>query len=360
MTDDSADFFQRIAYTSAEGDIPEGIERDQWKRPLIVQPDGSKVAYTRASSFSGYIENKFGLHIWQKRLLARGMGQREDLAALAAALPPAPTGQTSADKRKKTEINAELDEIIERALDTAGAYLGADYGTAIHAFTDPLHPSGPVPERMQEDVRSYVELIEAAGIFRYASELFVVNDELKVAGTLDGLFAVPALACAVVGDVKTGKQNLHSTAIQVSLYSRSKVYDPATGQRMSLQDYTAAVFGQLDLGNGPAFNPEIGIYIHIPKGEGSTTLHPLNLNRGWEMALICAQVRDYQQSGDFAKADAADYLIQNREAAIAAVINACNSVEELRDAYAAYRWCWTEELNKAGVARMTQIGASRG
>jgi len=353
MTDDSTDFFQRIAYVDPDQlAVPEGVERDQWGRPLILQPDGSKVGYTRASSLSGYIENKLGLHIWQKRLLARGMGQREDLAALASALPPIPAD----DKARAKEINAELDEIIERALDTARAYEGADYGTAVHAFTDPWQVSGPVPERMAEDVRSYQELVERAGIFRYASEVFVVNDELKVAGTTDGLFAVPALMCAIVGDKKTGKQNLHSAVIQIAIYAHSQVYNPATGERMPLPEYTRRIFEQLDLGPGPAFNEHFGAYIHIPKGEGKTTMHPLNLDRGWEMAQLCAKVRDWQRASDFAKADAADYLIQNRDAGILELIAGASTVEELRDIYTQHRWCWTDQLNAAGVARMTQIG----
>lgn len=343
---DSAAFFGQVAYVPEEDlEIPTGVKRDQWKRPLIITPDGEEVAYTRVSSMVGYIKSSYGLNTWQKRLIVRGMGQREDLAAMASALP-AYTGNKEFD----ANVKAQLDEIMEAALETAAAYEGANWGTAIHAFTDP-HPSGPVPERMRKDVASYEQVIEKTGIVCYATEVFVVNHELRCAGTLDGLYALPALNAGMVGDKKTGKQDLHSTTIQEAIYSHSKVYDPVT--RTTGPDL--AEFTRQQLG-ADIFDPTIGLYIHIPKGEGVTTLHPLNLQKGYEMALLCAQVREYQRDKSFAKQDAVDYLIGQRNVAVMEALDACTTVDEIRAVYQANAWRWSEKLDKLGQARHQELG----
>lgn len=344
-TNESAGFFQEIAYTDTE--VPEVVPRDQWKRPLILAPDGSGelVAYTRASTMSGYISDTHGLTTWQKRLIAQGMGHREDLAAMAAALPPYDQMQ---GKHK-----AELQEIVDAALETARAYEKANWGTAVHAFTDPLQTSGPVPEAMRADVDSHAEAMEKTGIVRFASEVFVVNDLLKVAGTLDMIVGVPALGRLLVGDTKTGKQDLHKTAIQVSIYADAKVYDPETGERTPLHDHVTALHPEL--APLPPLDDRNGLYVHIPRAEGRTTLHPLNLERGRYMAQLCASVREWRSSQDFVAPDVTDQLAQRRNLAAMKEATEATSVEALKDIFARYRWCMNDKLERTFRARFDEL-----
>lgn len=343
---DSAAFFGQIAYTPEDDlEVPAGVDRDRYGRPLIVTPEGEVKPYTRVSTMVNYIKNTHGLTTWQKRLIARGMGHREDLAAMAAALPP-----YSGNQQADAPIKAQLDEIMEAALETASAYEGANWGTAIHAFTDP-GPSGPVPERMREDVASYEEVIEKTGIICYASEVFVVNHELQCAGTLDGLYAIPALHAGLVGDKKTGKQDLHSTTIQEAIYANSRVYDVES--RASGDTLAGLTIHRL---GADIFNPTMGLYIHIPKAQGLTTLHPLNLEAGYEMAKICAQVRDFQRDKSFAKADAVDYLVSQRNVAVMEQINQAASVPQLQQVFSLNKWRWNETLEKFGIARHQELG----
>lgn len=343
---ESAGFFGQIAYTPEDDlEVPAGVERDRWGRPLIVTPDGEVKPYTRVSTMVGYIKNTHGLTTWQKRLIVRGMGQREDLAAMAAALPP-----YSGDQQADALVKAQLDEIMEAALEAANAYEGANWGTAIHAFTDP-GPSGPVPERMRKDVASYEDVMDKTGITCYASEVFVVNHDLQCAGTLDGLYAIPALGAAIVGDKKTGKQDLHSTTIQEAIYSHSEVYDVEKRETVeSLAELTVHRLG------ADIFNDSMGLYIHIPKAQGLTTLHPLNLDAGYEMAKVCARVRDFQRDKGFAKADAVDYLVSQRNVAVMEEISQAGTVGVLRETFQRNKWRWNEKLEKLGIARHQELG----
>src|SRR5688500_8931273 len=63
-----------------------GVPRDGYDRALLV-PRGltTRTPYTSASALADYISNPYALHRWEKRYLARGLGMREDLAALAGA-----------------------------------------------------------------------------------------------------------------------------------------------------------------------------------------------------------------------------------------------------------------------------------
>jgi hypothetical protein len=118
-----------------------GLERDKpWGRPLLVpsrrlarkplvlnpsnrkpRTDG-KLPYTRASSLANYVSDHTALEVWRMRSLTKGLGEREDLAAQAAALPPilgntrdkATLSKAERDQDKAT--NAELDRLAEEAM----------------------------------------------------------------------------------------------------------------------------------------------------------------------------------------------------------------------------------------------------
>lgn len=347
-TTSSADFFAGIAYGGPVEEAEEGIPRDQWGRPLIVDPKtGEMTAYTRASTMANYIDNAFGLNLWQQRLIAQGMGHRPDLAAMAAALPP--YDAMSKEQRK------ELGEIVDAALEVAGAYTKANHGTAIHAFTDPSHQSGPVPERMQDDVAAFEAMIDATGIVQLASEIFVVNDTYRVAGTLDAVYGVPALDALVVGDKKTGKAKLHSVTIQVANYAMSEVYDHKTGERTPLRDYLQAMHGA----ELPELSTSAGLHLHIPREEGAAQAHPINLAEGRRMLEVCATVRDWQQSKAGVAEDSAEWLASNRRLPAMRAIDAATDLASLKAAVSRYRWCWDERLNKYGETRWVELGSPK-
>lgn len=337
----SLDTFFELDHQRDDG-LPEGVERDQWGRPKIIQPDGSTVAYTRASTLAGYLENKSGLHTWDTRRIALGVGLDEDIAAMAASVQP-----FTGDKRKDRPTNETLDEVIERARTVAKEHEGRDWGTAVHGFTEPGQEGNPwVPERMQPDVDSYWEKMRDYNLSCQASEVFVVCDELKVAGTFDDLY-YGYLHGLVVADKKTGRSKIHSHAIQIAVYSRSKVYDIDTGERRPLQSLVEERYASR------AINQKWGYYVHIAKGEGRTSFNFLDLEIGWEAAKVAAAARDFQQTRSGIVFDGHEELARAARTELAwfSIENA-GSLEELRAIAADYRDVWTDRMTGRGQARI--------
>src|SRR4249920_2238364 len=232
-------------------------------RPKIKQPDGSVETYSRISTFAKALDNGYGLVEYKQRHTAVGIARRPDLAAMAAGLDPS---------------DAEhLDPIIDSALDYAGANAKANYGTAVHTFTEP-NALDYAPDSMKPDIAAYFAELEREGITVLATELFVVNDTYKAAGTLDHIYLHPRYG-VVVGDKQTGTLRYPCHAIQVAMYANSQRYDVATGERSPIID---------------GLNLEVGLIVHIPNGEARCEFIPRNIRRGYDAAATAAVTRKWQ------------------------------------------------------------------
>ena len=341
MSETDIDLFFELDHQKE--DIPERVERDQHGRPMILQPDGSKIAYTRASTMAGYLEDKSGLQKWDNRRIALGVGLDEDLAAMAASIQP-----LTGDRRVDAASNETLDEVCERARDRAQEHRGRDWGTAVHGFTEPGQQGNPfVPKRMQADVNSYWSMMERANIRCVASEVFVVCDELRVAGSFDDLYYSYAFGLTL-GDKKTGRAKIHSHVVQLALYAHSEVYDIDTGERRPLQSLVA----DPALAKYP-INMKTAFWVHIAKGEGTTRFVGLNLERGWEMAKIAAQVRDFRSQREGLVFDADEMLLQGGDTErVWELLNAASSVDELAGIAQAFQHVWTPQMTDHGRRRM--------
>lgn len=264
-----------------------GPKRDRWGRPMLVPRQNHLIAeagadgktwYSRASSLADYASGvKTGLETWKRRLAVVGVARNEHVAAMIAGLPDMDTG----DKKGDAVTKAQVDEHIETALSLAGASADADWGTAVHSFT----AEGNVehaPERMKADIAAYHAELERLGITPLMDEVFVANDALRAAGTFDHLYRLPD-GRVVVGDKKTGVEHMLDTAIQMGAYSYSDVYDWETDERTPLAD-VAGSFGD--------FDPSVGLYVHIPRGEARCEMKLLDTARGHRLGAHCASLRD--------------------------------------------------------------------
>jgi hypothetical protein len=277
-------------------DVELGPERDQWKRPLLVPPGGGeRVAYTRMSTLAGFVCDDFGLSTWAQRLLAIGLAQREDLCAMIAALPALNDAKcdkktlTKAQVKQDKDTKAKLDNYIEQALEAAGRNYKANHGTAVHGFIE----NGSVdnaPERMVADVQSCLDCFAERGIEVLCSEVFVVNEALRAAGSFDHLVRHPTYG-VVVADVKTGVIDGKGLqfAIQLAGYAGGEVYDCETDTRAPLES----------LVGGEQVNRDLGLLCHVPLGGGRTDLYPVNLRRGRKSAELATRVRAERDYKDF-------------------------------------------------------------
>lgn len=240
------------------------IERDRWGRPIVIPPEGGKkVSYRRVTTFIDVLDDRHALELWKQRQVAYGMAMRQDLVLKAAS--------ASGDKKL-------LNEVVKSAEEAAGSTQAATTGTALHAITEQIDrgEDALIPPTSQPDIDAYREA--TSGLTMAMIEVFVVNDVLKVGGTFDRIVQLPD-GTLVVADIKTGSIDYGAgkIAMQLALYSRSRLYNISSGERIPLQVDTSR-----------------GLVIHLPAGAGQCTLHWADLDVGWSGVQIAKDVWDWR------------------------------------------------------------------
>lgn len=300
------------------------VPRDRYGRPLVIPPGGGKpVPYTRCTTFIDCLGDRFRLERWKMRMTALGLYLRPDLML-----------QVAAQRDNKTE----LDKITDQAMEAAKASAAANVGTALHALTERVDTGqeiGVIPDQYLADLKAYEEKtrnLQVLGI-----ELFTVNDDLQVGGTLDRL--VRYHGETYIGDLKTGniEWSAGEIAMQLAIYSRSKIYDPKTGQRTPLPDV----------------NQQRAIVVHLPAGEGRCEMHWVDIAAGWEAVQLAAQVRQWRKRKNLMAPfeDLGDDPTLPPPFDLANAIATAGSVEALNALWAEHYHHWTPTHTELAAAR---------
>ena len=322
------------------------VGRDRWGRPLVVPPDGGKpVAYTRCTTFIDCLDDRFALEQWKQRMVALGLAGRTDLLLAV---------QAHRDDKK------QLNKICDDAREAAAATAAATTGTALHALTEIVDGGGELPALppgATASLERYREATEALKVV--AMEQFTVLDTLKVGGTFDRLVGYDGET--YVADIKTGSIEFGALkiAMQMSIYSRAWLYDPATKERTA---------------HGASTNR--GVLIHLPAtddpAEARCELHWVDLEAGWEAVKVAKQVRDQrslkfpQIVKPFGPLARPSMRLEQRDAEraerqIAPLlerIRACGSADDVRALWAAHESEWTEALTEAAKAHIASLPAA--
>lgn len=317
--------------------------RDGYGRPMIVPPGGGKpVPYTRASTFARTLSDAGGLVDWKARLVALGVGRYEDLAAMAAGLEYG---------------DPLLDEIVQTAHDRAGGNVKANYGTAVHKFTDPDCPTEHIPLRMRDDVASYWAELKRRGATVVAYNRFIVNDRYQVAGTFDAILNFPTWG-NVMEDRKTGNLHALDVAIQLAIYSTGQYYEenPDGGDPIRTPL--------------PALHQPFGIATHIPKGEGRCVMHKVDLVAGREACDLAVDVRRWRKRLDvmvpleYADDKAPEPVADDKpkltdrqmlEASIKLAIKFAPTTQRLEQTYWNNADVWTQEMTDLARQRRAHL-----
>jgi hypothetical protein len=234
---------------------PVDFNRGRYKRPLVMQLDGTEIEYLRPSQIGSHAKDSEGLIRWSTRRAAR---------ATASA-----TGWSRG--RIITEDDpVVLDQLINDAIRQAATEPdAADRGTSFHDAVQ-AGTSADRTERAGLDSRSRV--LASAGLVEVPEyrERLVVSDRFRTAGRWDGLVMCPeglevefrSRHCSpivwdlsnrlVVMDDKTGRNACkfgkrggvsggEQTAMQLTAYANSDLYDPATGVRTRVEGLSKVV-----------------------------------------------------------------------------------------------------------------------
>lgn len=253
-------------------------KRDRWGRYLLIHPDtGAEVAWTRATTLAGAIEDQTGLTKWKMRNAVLGTTSRPDLLALA---------QSSTAEDKK-----QLDELCEKALVVAQADSRSNLGTALHRFTERLDRSEPdlvIPAAYAADIAAYQRAKNEGRIETRPDyiERITVVPELGTAGTIDRI--VRRDGQVYMADLKTGASldmSWLKIAIQLALYAHGRaLWNPDSGQYEPI----------------PKVDQSKAIVIHVPAGTGEAVLYWVDIDAGWKAAQVCSTVRELRKSKDLA------------------------------------------------------------
>lgn len=264
------------------------VVRDYWGRPYVTADGGplkyeagrktpvNAEPYTRISTLSGGLDDKGGLVDWAAAMAMIGVVKSKSIHAQVAHLVSAHESPWYVPSAKKP-----LRELVAKAKDLGGAADAAGLGTAFHGLCEELDKGNP-PQFVPPDLQPWIDARQAAltDFEPVLIEPFVVNDELKVAGNPDRFLRHKPTGIVYAADDKTGtdewKYPLEVT-IQVAIASRSVLYDQASGERTAID-----------------CDQSRGLLIHTPirSGEPCCDLFWLDLNKGWELAGLAAQVRD--------------------------------------------------------------------
>lgn len=278
--------------------------------------------FTRVTTYIDNLEDKTNLEKWKLRTLLEGVAINDTTAERGERTDPivakvrdlmhvrdmALAKAEKADRKGKLKVGERADlehaaikafkdavnAIAEDMLELGGVHEKANRGTNLHALTevydadgmtpiDAMLEAGDITKTDHASIVAYGEACEKAGLKMLASEVVVVNDEKKYAGRFDRIVMArrpgTQRATKVIADIKTGRIDYGLAKIeqQLAMYADASEYNLETGERSSH-------------GASRAW----GILIHLPQGEGTCTIHILDLNRGRRGNALSEQVRAWR------------------------------------------------------------------
>lgn len=317
------------------GHDPYGPKRDRWGRYLLPDPEtGKERAWTRATTLSSTLADTYGLTQWQLRMVAKGLGMRPDLLALAAAA--------------HVDDKDTLNRVASDAKEAAGSSAGANAGTALHSFTEAVDrgEDAQIPDPWAADIAAYVAAINEHQMTVHPEwvERITVVPRFGVAGTFDRILTLPD-GRRVIGDVKTGKDLSYSwpeIAIQLALY--------ANATHMWNVDHWEPM---------PVLDPSEAIVIWLPVGRATCELHTVDTVAGWEMASVAYGVRQWRSRKNLNRRIASPTETRDRlqrsldQVELKRRVEAAATVDELTQLWAAAdaAGTWTSTLTAAAAAR---------
>lgn len=344
---------QRIAWRQAID-----TNRDQWGRPKVALPASSKtpgkeVGYRRASSYGSPLEDATNLELWKMRQVARGIARNR---ALRLEVTRAEVGLDGAEAEAKAS-KKELNDIAKRAMDVVGSGDAASIGTSLHDVCELIDRGvdpGHVPEEYLADVEAYRVLV--AGFRMVSIERFVVQDEHRVAGTLDraGELLAPiitpwglpvAAGDVVIVDQKTAQRMDFAGpkfGVQGWIYATGEPYDPVQKVRVP--------WGHAQP------RADVAVIAHTPSGLGTADLYAIDLQEAGLAAEIAREVYDWRNWRGkrlITKTETAAVMVERWKETVASAADLDALKALARQANTAGAWC--DPIRELFTARKTEL-----
>lgn len=253
--------------------------------PLVSDPENpaKTLRYSRPSSYAKCLDDEEALVNWRIWRAMDGVARSKALQTQIVAT--------------RDEDRSEKKTLREKAMDKGSANERADQGTGLHAMTVRVEDVRDVdfdpPEQIANDLNAYKDAIARYGLVSEMTEVHMVNDELRAAGTADRVYRAtkrlqtPARTWIeegelILGDLKTGAKldfALPGFAVQIALYAHSKLYDIHTERRLPT----------------PPIRQDWGLLVHLPVGTGRCEVSWIDLEIGMFGAWLAKEVKEWRR-----------------------------------------------------------------
>jgi hypothetical protein len=271
------EFFTDVAPgTVIEDDVP----RDGMRRYLLPDIGGdpnSTKGRTRVTTVAGTMENGYGLTIWRRRTVIRGMGLRPDLMARAGAADPLDPGY---DKL--------LDSIEAAAFEAGGGSTGSNLGSAQHHVFDRYFGKGEkldtIAEYFHADILAVERELAAKKIKLLPgySERVVYCRVYDRGGKIDAIAELDDGTFAIL-DWKTEKDPVEypdGKTIQLAYYGNSD----------AVMNYETHQFEAM-----PPVRRDFALIVWCRPGSGEAKVLRVPIDLGWVGARVAEDNRAWRQ-----------------------------------------------------------------
>lgn len=298
--------------TAASGSYGEAEAKyGRWGRYKLRHPStGKTVEWTRATTFAKSISDTFTLSQWAQRNVLLGATLRPDIVAAAH-------GKDIAKDRE--QLNTWTEELQQ----AAGSKVAANLGTAVHSFTERVDRNwerrwevlrDEIPEDFRPHVEAYILLLEEYGLepVPHMIEFSTGVLQYEVMGTSDNCYRTTkhlelqmprgkvrlSPGEHVIGDKKTGKDldyGWQEICIQLALYAQGV-------NTQGIFNWADETWDADPLSRfaepGTKVREDVGVILHLPVDPRSTkkpALHGVDLESGWNAAVLCERVRSWRK-----------------------------------------------------------------
>jgi hypothetical protein len=238
------------------------LDRPMRQGEAPIRGEGMLQNWTRASTVVDTHKDKEGLVKWRARLVAKGLGDREDLVALAAAA--------------RLSDRTTLNNVATQAFDHAKGQAASNLGSALHGFLERTlngERDLVIPERWRGDVAGVLATFQDLGIVLNPDhqELVIVRPDLKdgdaagLAGRFDLLGEYEGKLTVI--DYKTGSDPLEYGAWEIQ--QKGGLY--ATGWAIWDGEFWHPM---------PVVRQDLTLMVHVLPGQGKdgVSVHEVDLD----------------------------------------------------------------------------------
>jgi hypothetical protein len=271
------EFFTDVASgTVIEDDVP----RDGLRRYLLPDIGGdpnSTKGRTRVTTVANTMESGYGLTIWRRRTVIRGMGLRPDLMARAGAADPLDPGY---DKL--------LDSIEAAAFEAGGGSAGSNLGSAQHHVFDRYFGKGETLDTIAEYFHADILAVERELAVKKIKLLPGYNERVVYCRIYDRGGKIDAIAELEDGtfailDWKTEKDPVEypdGKTIQLAYYGNSD----------AVMNYETHQFEAM-----PPVRRDIALVVWCCPGSGEAKVLRVPIDLGWVGARVAEDNRAWRQ-----------------------------------------------------------------